>query len=352
MQILAFYLPQFHPDRNNDRLWGEGFSEWTNVAKARPLFEGHVQPRLPGRLGFYDLRLDETRRDQWEYAQNIGVTGFCYWYYWFGNGRRALERPLDALLQNPALPHSYCLAWANESWSGVWHGRPDELLISQSYEKRDERHYLWLMEHFLDERYVRVNGRPLLYLLCPEDLLRCNPAWVFELNEYCERCGIPSPYLVGEARGTWLYTAENTTLDAYCWNPPPPIKAEIMFGDLDVEPAGRVPLRYHYDAGYAEWIRNQRPGATIRGHQCVVTGFDNTPRSGRAGVLLLDATPEKIQREVSLAASTELSQPGPHILFIKSWNEWAEGSIVEPCRVFGHSIGDAVRRGLRDGGAF
>jgi len=131
-RVIAFYLPQFYPTKENNEWWGPGFTEWTNVAKARPLFKGHTQPNIPGRLGFYDLRLKETREEQAELASNHGIEGFCYWHYWFGNGVRVLDRVFDEVLNSGKPDFPFCLGWANESWTGIWHGAPKKFLLSKT----------------------------------------------------------------------------------------------------------------------------------------------------------------------------------------------------------------------------
>jgi hypothetical protein len=172
LEIVAFFLPQFHPIPENDRWWGPGFTEWTHAAAARPLFDGHLQPRLPADLGFYDLRVPETRRAQWELAAQYGVTALCYWHYWFGDGIQLLKRPAMDLLEHPKLPHRYCLGWANQTWTGVWHGRGDEILQQQRYpgEADNIKHFSYLLPHFLDGRYLTVDGRPVFYFLRPGDI--------------------------------------------------------------------------------------------------------------------------------------------------------------------------------------
>src|SRR5437899_636840 len=167
-RALAFYLPQFHPIPENDEWWGPGFSEWTNTAKARPLFPGHMQPHIPADLGFYDLRLPESREAQATLARSYEVEAFCYWHYWF-SGRRILERPFAEVLKSgePKLP--FCLGWANQTWSGIWHGDPDRILIEQTFPGAadHEAHFNSVFQAFADERYVRVAGKPLFYVYRP-----------------------------------------------------------------------------------------------------------------------------------------------------------------------------------------
>ena len=170
-RAIALYLPQFHPVPDNDRWWGPGFTEWTNVARARPLFPGHVQPRIPADLGFYDLRLPETREAQAELATSHGIEAFCFWHYWFGNGRRILERPFNEVLSSDQTSMSFCLGWANESWTGVWHGAKNRILAEQIYSDSDDRaHFDALLPAFRDDRYFRVNDRPVLYVYRPAEL--------------------------------------------------------------------------------------------------------------------------------------------------------------------------------------
>src|SRR6267378_379298 len=168
VDVIAFYLPQFHPIPENDEWWGPGFSEWTNAARARPLFRGHMQPHLPADLGFYDLRLADTREAQAGLARRYGIEAFCYWHYWFG-GRRILERPFDEMLSSRAPDFPFCLGWANQTWSGVWHGAADRILIEQTYPGFDDhaRHFDWLAQAFRDRRYMTVAGKPLFLVFKP-----------------------------------------------------------------------------------------------------------------------------------------------------------------------------------------
>lgn len=171
-RIIAFYLPQCHPIPENDAWWGPGFTEWTNVAKARPLYPGHVQPQLPADLGFYDLRVAEVRAQQAQMAADCGVEGFCYWHYWFGGGKRILERPFHEVLSTnqPDLP--FCLGWANQSWTGIWHGNPKSVLVEQTYPgPADEAaHFAWALPAFRDARHIRVDGKPMFVVFDPYDM--------------------------------------------------------------------------------------------------------------------------------------------------------------------------------------
>ena len=197
-RVVAFYLPQFHPVPENDEWWGAGFSEWTNSAKARPLFPGHVQPHIPADLGFYDLRLAESREAQAALARKYGVEAFCYWHYWFA-GRRILERPYEEMLASGEPHFSFCLGWANQTWSGIWHGAGERILIEQTYPGADDdrRHFDHVLPAFRDARYFRVNGKPLFYVFRPEQLP--DPAaFVERWQAMAVEAGLEGLYLVAE----------------------------------------------------------------------------------------------------------------------------------------------------------
>ena len=189
-RAVAFYLPQFHPIPENDAWWGKGFTEWANVVAGRPRYADHYQPHLPADLGFYDLRVPETRQAQADMARAAGIEGFCYYHYWF-QGKRLLNLPLDDVLLSGSPDFPFCLCWANESWSRAWSGRDHEVLIQQGYDEVDDAaHIAWLCEVFSDPRYLRVDGRPLFLVYMPEklpDALRLLARW---RQQAIERIGV------------------------------------------------------------------------------------------------------------------------------------------------------------------
>jgi Glycosyltransferase WbsX len=350
VDVLALYLPQFHPIKENDEWWEPGFTEWTNLAKATPLFFGHRRPDLPGELGFYDLRLPEVRERQAGLARDHGVAGFCWWHYWFA-GRRLLERPFDEVLAagSPTLPFSLC--WANQSWSGVWHGAPGRVLIEQTYpEGDDEAHFSALLPAFRDERYHRVDRRPLFCVFRPQELpdpRRFIDTW----RRLAVDAGLGGLYLVAfcesRAWGAQYTTHDEDGFDAAV-HVEFPFQRTTMTRVRDrlrtsIERAG--PGRYRYALDLPAYPRSLR-GVV---HPCVYPNWDNTPRSARRGSVLVDAAPDRFERHVRQAvARAELNPEGQRLVFVKSWNEWAEGNHLEPDRLQRRGWLEALAAGLKD----
>lgn len=347
MRALAYYLPQFHPIPENDRWWGDGFTEWTSVRAAEPLFRGHRQPRVPGDLGYYDLRDDRVRDRQAELAQEAGIEGFAYWHYWF-SGRRLLETPSERMLATGRPGLGFCFAWANISWSRAWTGADRQVLVAQEYPGADDhrRHYRALQRAFDDDRYVRVDGRPLFLLFRPgeiPDLATMVEVW----REEADRAGEPPPYLVGEADFTngppaWL-PAASTLLDGiveYSW-----IRAigRVNRVRRKLPGAGR-PVRVPYDR-MIERLSVRRDGLSLPQYPLVLTGWDNTPRYQRAGVVAEGYAPERLTAAVAAARAWATSLEHP-LVILKSWNEWSEGNMLEPDETFGHRWLAACREGL------
>jgi hypothetical protein len=359
-RIVAFYLPQFHPIPENDLWWGKGFTEWTNVTKAKPLYRGHLQPNLPGELGFYDLRLPEVRAAQAELAVAYGIEAFCYWHYWFA-GDRLLERPFTEVLASgqPALP--FCLAWANQSWSGIWHGAPGRVLKEQTYPGSAdyEAHFEALLPAFRDRRYLTVDGCPLFVVFRAWELpdpLRFTDLW----RSAAVRAGLPGIHLVGFAddaswdprsHGFDSAIVESFSGAAHGIKRPPVQKLTKRVKRFGLDPhksflvATRRPTVYDYSE-----VDVRRAFARLRDehYPCVVPNWDNTPRSSRRGVVLHDSTPARFRMHLREAiGQVEGREPARRIVFVKSWNEWAEGNYLEPDRRFGRDWLEAVNAEVR-----
>lgn len=349
---VALYLPQFHPTPENDEWWGRGFTEWTNAARARPLFRGHYQPHVPADLGYYDLRLAETRVAQAELARRYGVDAFCYYHYWFGNGRRMLQRPFDEVLASGTPDFPFCLAWANESWAGVWHGLKEKrTLIEQTYPGRedDARHFECLLPAFRDPRYLRVLGRPLFVVYKPTGLpepRRFTDTW----RDLAAKAGLPGLYLACQHHDPG-FDAASMGFDAIVhvpilpkrrgWHPwsQPVAKLSGRLKDLLNRPT-IIPYERMIDR-----IAPKGEGTTPV-FPTVIPNWDNTPRSQGRGLVLHGSTPERFADQVRKAVRRVGDlPPGEQVLFIKSWNEWAEGNHLEPDLRFGHGYLEAFAAG-------
>lgn len=351
-RAVAFYLPQYHPIPENDEWWGPGFTEWTNTARARRLFPGHRQPDLPGELGFYDLRVPESRQAQSDLAQAHSVEAFAYWHYWFGHGSRILERPFLEVLGSGEPGISFCLAWANQTWSGAWHGAHDRILREQRYPgPEDERaHFESVLPAFRDPRYLRVDGRPVFYVFRPEELPDA-AAFVDLWQAMARKAGLPGLYLVCEMSdllggGPRYLTGEEDGFDMSVYMRLPARNDGLWSLRMRlIRKSLGGPEIYPYSDAIME---QSLTGPHIQ--PCVYPNWDNTPRSRRGGLVLTGATPEKFRKNVVDAIATISHRHAEErLLWVKSWNEWAEGNHLEPDLVHGRGWLEALRDGLGDG---
>lgn len=347
-KVIAFYLPQFHPTVENDKWWGKGFTEWTNVTKAKPMFRGHYQPHLPADLGFYDLRVKETREAQAELAKQYGVHGFCYYHYWFG-GRQILERPFNDVLnlKEPDLP--FCLCWANHNWNNIWQGCSDRILIEQTYPGMDDHqtHFNYLLKAFTDPRYITVDGKPLFLVYNPDEIPEVNRVTDY-WRELALQADLKGLYLIAVSYQGLGWNPHKHGFDASTWQPLP-------------QRNGRIPWHYPglklrhlldkekfqltiYD--YAEIMENllRKKKPTFTDYPTVLPNWDNTPRSGLNGLVLQNSSPELFRIVLNQALSQVADQmPEYRLIFIKAWNEWAEGNYLEPDLQFGHGYLKVIR---------
>jgi lipopolysaccharide biosynthesis protein len=342
--LVAFYLPQFHPIPENDAWWGEGFTEWHNVTRALPQFEGHTQPRLPSTLGFYDLRVAHVMRRQMQLAREYGIGAFCSYFYWFG-GKTLLEEPLQQWLNDTSLDLPLCLCWANENWSRRWDGRGDQILIGQQHSASDDLAFIAHVSRYLsDPRYLRIDGKPLLLVyrpgLLPEARLTAE-RW----RTWCREHGIGDIYLAYVQSfdrvdprdigfdGAVSFPPNNTTLA--------PITAQQQLLNPDFR--GDV-----YD--WRELARHAStqtaPAYTL--FPCVNPGWDNEPRRSGAGRVFAHASPRGYRDWLQQAiAAARQRKPDSPMVFINAWNEWAEGAVLEPDARLGFAWLEATRAALK-----
>jgi len=358
VRAISFYLPQYYPIPENDGWWGKGFTEWTNVTRARPLFKGHRQPNLPADLGFYDLRVPEVREHQAALAREAGIEGFCYWHYWFGGGRKILERPINEVIQSGKPDFPFCLCWANGSWSGVWHGAADRVLMEQHYfgEEDYRAFFLDTLPAFKDPRYIRVDGKPLFLVYSPTDIPDW-PVFVATFRKLAREAGLGGFYLLGldnklEPTSMGL-DGIAPNLPAGYWGKIPWQPGLLRKVERQLQYNGRH-IRQHWMGQprvlpYADFVANQ-PDTPLPMHEhpTVLPNWDNTPRSKQRGLVLQGATPALFGQQMEKAISRMMHKPvEQRLLFIKAWNEWAEGNYLEPDQAFGHGWLQECRRILK-----
>ncbi|MEN6452766.1 MAG: glycoside hydrolase family 99-like domain-containing protein [Prolixibacteraceae bacterium] len=352
-RIIAFYLPQFHPIPENDKWWGNGFTEWTNVGKAKPLFKGHDQPKIPADLGYYDLRVPETREAQAGLAKKNGIEGFCYWHYWFGKGKKLLERPFHEVLESGKPDFPFCLAWANESWKGFAHGLSNRnVLIEQQYNGPDDytAHFYDVLPAFKDKRYIKTEGKPVFMVYRPllfPDIKTFITLW----QKLAQKEGLDGIYFIGHTSFVHeINDILNLGFDAVNINR---IFSYIMMNNSLLQrlrnKANRVfrgvPLVYEYKKVYPCFTGEEEK--TINIFPLLCPNWDHTPRSGREGVVFQNATPELFEKHLINVLDKIADKPfDKKLVFLKSWNEWAEGNYMEPDQRFGTRYLEVLRKNI------
>jgi len=344
VRALAFYLPQFHPTPENDEWWGKGFTEWRNVSRARPLFEGHYQPHLPGELGFYDLRLDEVRRAQVAMARQAGLSGFCFYYYWF-NGRRILEMPLDKYVADDQIDFPFCICWANENWSRLWDGGNREVLLVQEHDYESDMQFIRDVIPLLkDPRYVRIDGKPLL-ILYRQDLMKDARKTADGWRAECEAAGLTGVYLCC-VQSFKLNDPHEFGFDAACEFPPHQHRSGVITGDVEGLPEDFKGTIYDYQlVAQQSLTKPPTPYKLMRG---IFPSWDNSARKRQHALVFHHASPEAYEYWLrGLADYTRKNLKGEErIIFINAWNEWAEGAHLEPDLIHGRAYIEATRRAL------
>jgi len=358
-EIIAFYLPQFYPTPENDEWWGKGFTEWTNVGKAKPLFKGHNQPRVPTELGYYDLRLPIVREQQAQLAREAGVTAFCYWHYWFGNGKRLLSDVFEDVLKSGKPDFPFCLGWANHSWySKLWRSdgtTENKLLIEQQYPgiEDEKEHFSFFVKAFKDSRYLKIDGKPLLYIFDPNGIPL---EYIDNIREWTRAAGFPDIFLVGNIQYASINRDDliKKGFDA--------VNYQRLGGSTSVfiRKMGRTgrgirkiwqkikgltfhvpPYKTDYAKAYKFLITNDDKNEEVI--PSIVPQWDHTPRSGWNGSFFVNATPDNFYKH-SLDALNTIRHKRNKILFLKSWNEWGEGNFMEPDLTYGRGFVESLKK--------
>jgi len=365
-RVIAMYLPQYHPIPENDKIWGKGYTEWSCVAKARPLFKGHHQPNIPADLGFYDLRLPETRELQAQMARKAGVEGFMYWHYWFGNGKRLLERPFDEVLYSGRPDYPFCLGWANHSWkTSTWTSlknfQANQLIVEQTYPGDEDyiKHFNYCLEAFKDSRYIKVDGKPF-FLLYDATALPDSHHFFDLWNRLAKQNGFPGVHFVGLSDGWDSAIDEKLALgyDAIAhsgkWSAESTMKGglgkykKLFFHNIRQRIDSLVPLdKYDYAIGSKLLVTSRDYEENI--YPCIIPGWDRSPRSGRKAVIWYNNRPEFWKEHVKMAVDAVQNKADEHkIVILRSWNEWGEGNYVEPDEQWGTAFLDALQEVLFD----
>lgn len=341
--VVAFYLPQFHPIAENDAWWGKGFTEWSNVSRAVPQFEGHTQPQLPGDLGFYDLRLPEVMQQQVELARQHGIGAFCFYYYWFG-GHQVLELPVQSYLRRPELDLPFCLCWANEPWTRRWDGREQDVLLKQEHSPADDLAFIASVRAYLqDPRYLRIDGRPILVIYRPE-LLPNPKATAERWRHYCHAAGIGDIHLAC-VESFERRDPSSLGFDSAIEFPPNLADAAPVAADIPLANPG-------YEGEILDWramsvqfrLRTHPAYRLFRG---VNPAWDNEARRPGHGRSFVHAAPRRYEdwlREAIDDAISHSRTPSDRLVFVNAWNEWAEGAHLEPDARLGHAWLQATRR--------
>lgn len=362
-EIIAFYLPQFYPFKENDEWWGKGFTEWTNVGKAKPLFKGHNQPRVPTELGYYDLRLPIIREQQAQMAKESGVTAFCYWHYWFGDGKRLITEVFDEVLEsgNPDFP--FCLGWANHSWYAKnWNAdstTSEKLLMEQTYsgEKDARMHFDYLCKAFKDKRYLKIDGKPLFYIFAPQDL---PDSYLYLFKKWALEAGLPGLFLVANITLARLRKEDliQRGYDAVTYQRLGGTTSLFlqhigrtgrglskMWKKLKGLLLHRPPFMTDYVKYYPMLVTEEDKEENVI--PSLVPQWDHTPRSGWNGSFFVNANPDYFYKHSIQVLETIKNKKHP-IAFLKSWNEWGEGNMMEPDLKYGRGFIEALKKAVEE----
>ena len=357
-RVIAFYLPQFHPIPENDQWWGKGFTEWTNVGKAKPLFRGHYQPHVPADLGYYDLRVPETREAQAEMAKKYGIEGFMYWHYWFGNGKRLLERPFNEVLASGKPDFPFALAWANETWKGFAHGLKNRnVLIEQLYPGDEDyiAHFNEVLPAFKDPRYIKVDGKPIFLIYKPHQLP--DPAHFIRLwQKLASENGLEGIYFIAQHQHVQDHhkTEEQSRKEMISWG-----FSAVNYVRLYNVQTTRSLVSRVYDA-FKRRILYQPSVITYKNAiqffskpldrdekviPTIIPNWDHSPRSSNQALVLHKESPELFRMHIKKVFDL-MKNKNNKLVIVKSWNEWAEGNYLEPDLKWGHKYIEVLKSEL------
>ncbi len=356
MRVMCMYLPQYHTFPENDEWWGKGYTEWTAVRRGRPLYDGHVQPRIPLDNRYYDLVNEgpETLKWQAETARKYGVYGFSFYQYWF-RGRQLMQRPMEILLEHPEIDINYCICWANESWTRTWYGLSEQVLMQQDYGEEEDwyRHFEYLLKFFNDKRYIKIDNKPVLQIYRSFDI-DCLGRMQGCFNKWAEGEGYDGVYLIAGRTAGQQETRTELIDGYYFFEPGYTLKhdfsrfheMEYKFSvlwktminkfrtDKKLERSIRADLILN-GIKKREYAENEFPG--------LIPDWDNTPRRGYKGLVYKGTSPEKFETVLRVLKEKKEGHKNDFV-FINAWNEWGEGAMLEPDEYRGYGYLEAIRR--------
>lgn len=379
-RVIAYYLPQYHPIPENDKYWGKGFTEWRNVGKAKPLFRGHSQPRVPADLGYYDLRLPEIREEQAALAREAGIEGFCYWHYWFGNGKQLLEMPFNEVLHTGKPDFPFCLGWANHSWtSKTWVAgktfQKDSMIMEQTYPGIEdyEQHFYALLDAFKDHRYITVDGNLLFVIFRPLDLPDTK-GFIDLWNKLAKKEGLKGFHFVGIESSFGIFSTEGKKIMFDGKDTTAKLYNKVLESGFDgINSRGMNLAHVRYDSLFGFYFKKalkkflkwqgvvkydyKRISKLLftdedkweNVYPTIIPNWDRTPRSGKKAIVWYNNSPQYFKKQVDLALTFIKDKQEQHkLLFLMSWNEWGEGNYMEPDIEFGKGYINALREALKD----
>lgn len=357
-KILAYYLPQFYPTEFNDKWFGKGFTEWTNVGRAKPLFKGHYQPKIPADLGYYDMRVPEIAEQQVELAKRAGIAGFAYWSYWFGKGRKLLEMPSERMLATRRPNFPFCFVWANESWKKkMWDMTKKDketVTMEQLYlgEEDNLEHFEYCLPFFKDERYIRFDGRPIFGIYRPLDFIDVDK-FIQQWNKLAREYGLAdSFYFIGTVSRSDQYDRlKSFGFDCITYEVLSKIDRLRNESRTLYVRVKRKLKEYFFKVSYLtkqvymeevltsiweDGFDNREDIAPI-----LIPNYDHSPRSGRRCSIIVDSSPENWQKEVDIVLDG-IKSKNNKIAFLRAWNEWGEGNYMEPDLRYGTKFIDIL----------
>ena len=364
LQFLAYYLPQYHPIPENDEWWEKGFTEWTNVTKAKPLFKGHYQPILPADFGFYDLRVPQVQEAQAKLAKDYGIDGFIYYQYWFGNGKKLLETPAENMLKNKNVDILYCFCWANETWKGIWHGLDNpSVLMEQTYQGESGyvEYFNYLLPFFKDERYIKVNNKPMFHVYKLQDIPDLS-TFIETFNKKAIESGFDGIYLVATIASDELVLNNKfiygkvglEVFNSIRYDQSFVLSGKSFFGKierkicalLNISTVSKTPFILNYEKAVKQ-LEVKFPHKKYIA--CGFPNWDNSARSKSKSMIFKNATPEYWKNHLNKIVNEYRNHSeNPNFVVIKSWNEWAEGNYLEPDLKYGHEWLKVVREVKND----